>query len=75
MPKKKENHLARFLPLTEGRASLMPIRRGASLSIQYMNKKHVLVALVVGVVVGYMAQNYIRKIPVVNKLPVLGGTS
>ncbi len=37
-----------------------------------MNKKHVVIALLVGAALGYVAQNYIRKIPVVNKLPVLG---
>jgi len=37
-----------------------------------MNKKHVITAAVVGLVLGYMLQNYIGKIPVVNKLPVLG---
>lgn len=40
-----------------------------------MNKKHVIGALVVGALVGYMLQNYIRKVPVVNKLPVLGSAS
>jgi hypothetical protein len=38
----------------------------------HMNKKHVVIALLVGAALGYVAQNYIRKIPVVNKLPVLG---
>lgn len=38
-----------------------------------MNKKHVIVAALVGVAVGYMLQNYIANVPVVNKLPVLGG--
>lgn len=37
-----------------------------------MNKKHCLIALLVGVAAGYVLQNYIRKVPVVNKLPVLG---
>ena len=37
-----------------------------------MNKKHVITAAVVGVLLGYMLQNYIAKVPVVNKLPVLG---
>lgn len=37
-----------------------------------MNKKHVIVALLAGVVLGYVAQNYVRKIPVIgSKLPVL----
>jgi len=36
-----------------------------------MNKKHVLV-IAAAVLAGYMLQNYIAKIPVVNKLPVLG---
>jgi hypothetical protein len=36
-----------------------------------MNKKHVVIALLVGAALGYVAQNQIRKIPVVNKLPVL----
>jgi len=37
-----------------------------------MNKKHVIVSALVGAALGYMLQNYVRKIPVVNKLPVLG---
>jgi len=37
-----------------------------------MNKKHVIVALVVGILAGYVGQNYIAKVPVVNKLPKLG---
>jgi predicted small secreted protein len=37
-----------------------------------MNKKHALVAVAVGIALGYMLQNYIRSVPVVNKLPVLG---
>ena len=37
-----------------------------------MNKKHIAVALVIGMVAGYVLQNYIAKIPVVNKLPKLG---
>jgi hypothetical protein len=36
-----------------------------------MNKKHVVLALLAGAALGYVAQNYIRKVPVVNKLPVL----
>jgi hypothetical protein len=36
-----------------------------------MNKKHIALALVIGAALGYVAQNYIRKIPVVNKLPTL----
>ena len=36
-----------------------------------MNKKHIGLALLAGAVLGYVAQNYIRKVPVVNKLPVL----
>ena len=40
-----------------------------------MNKKHIAVALVVGALVGYMAQRYIAKVPLVNKLPVLGNGS
>jgi len=37
-----------------------------------MNKKHVIGAVLVGVVLGYVLQNYIAKVPVVNKLPRLG---
>lgn len=37
-----------------------------------MNKKHVVIALVVGVALGYMLQNTLKGLPVVNKLPVLG---
>jgi len=37
-----------------------------------MNKKHVIVSVLVGAALGYMLQNFIRKVPVVNKLPVLG---
>ena len=37
-----------------------------------MNKKHALVALAIGIALGYVLQNYIAGIPVVNKLPVLG---
>ena len=40
-----------------------------------MNKKHALIAVAVGVAIGYMLQNYIAKVPVVNKLPVLGRVS
>ncbi len=36
-----------------------------------MNKKHVTVALIVGIALGYVLQNKIRVIPVVNKLPIL----
>jgi len=38
-----------------------------------MNKKHVAIAMILGVAVGYMLQNVIAKVPVVNKLPVIGG--
>lgn len=38
-----------------------------------MTRKHMLVVFAIGVLVGYVAQNYIRKIPVVNKLPTPGG--
>lgn len=37
-----------------------------------MNKKHVTLALLAGVLIGYMTTNYIKKVPVVNKLPQLG---
>lgn len=38
-----------------------------------MNKKHIAIALVVGVIAGYVGQNYVRKVPLVgSKLPVLG---
>ncbi len=38
-----------------------------------MNKKHVLLALVAGILVGTIAGNYVRKIPVIGpKLPMLG---
>lgn len=37
-----------------------------------MANKKVIIAVLVGVAVGYMAQNYLKNIPVVNKLPVLG---
>lgn len=40
-----------------------------------MNKKHCLITLAVGIAIGYMAQNYIRKTPVVNKLPILGSAA
>ena len=36
-----------------------------------MNKKLILTALA-GVVLGYVAQKYIAKVPLLNKLPVLG---
>ncbi len=36
-----------------------------------MNKKHVVIALLIGVAAGYILQNKIRSVPIVNKLPVL----
>lgn len=36
-----------------------------------MNKKHVTIALLVGVVLGYALQNKIKNVPVLNKIPVL----
>ena len=35
-----------------------------------MNKKHVAIALLIGAALGYVGQNYIRKIPGVNRLNV-----
>jgi L-2-hydroxyglutarate oxidase LhgO len=40
-----------------------------------MNKKHVIGAVLVGMALGYVLQNYIAKVPVINKLPRLGGTA
>lgn len=37
-----------------------------------MNKKHIIIAGIVGLLVGYIAQNYIAKVPGVSALPVLG---
>jgi hypothetical protein len=38
-----------------------------------MNKKHIAIALIVGVLVGTVAGNYVRKIPVIGpRLPVIG---
>lgn len=39
---------------------------------KYMNKKHVITAVIIGALAGYALQNYIARIPVVNKVPVLG---
>lgn len=36
-----------------------------------MNKKHCVIALLVGVALGYVLQNKIRQVPILNKLPVL----
>lgn len=36
-----------------------------------MNKKHVIIAAVIGVALGYILQNKIKNVPLVNKLPVL----
>jgi len=41
------------------------------LTKEYQMRKKLVITALVGVVVGYMAQNYVRKIPVVNKLPVI----
>ncbi len=37
-----------------------------------MNKKHIIISALVGVALGYVLQNYIAKVPVLNKLPKLG---
>lgn len=42
---------------------------------QNMNKKHVIGAVLVGMALGYVLQNYIAKVPVINKLPRLGGSA
>lgn len=37
-----------------------------------MNKKHIAIALVVGILAGYVGQNYVRKTPIIgSRLPVL----